>query len=193
MSSNETFQQDMTVTPPPSRTASDATGSSAFGGPSTTESDTETTLTEYHVTSASSDSDDDKEVKKILESETFKWTEMNTLQHSVRWDSPNDEEMPPLISDSEEDQEEESEEDQEEEDQEEDQEDQETSDAESEGYDLPPVYLQQQQRQQQRQDGVPPLITFLGLVLFMLHLVHFATLLKDQQERARNPCFAFKY
>jgi hypothetical protein len=192
-----------TTTPPPSRTTSDASDTS----------DTSDTLTEYHATSveSESDSDSDKEVKKILESETFQWKELDTFHpvpsltqeekdhRPIGWDSPEDEEdeMPPLVSDSE-DQESESE------DQESESEDQEVSDAESDVYYLPPTHQECQEPQSRqlrpsrhqrpsRQQEVPPLIYLLGFLFFVLHMIHFITLLKDKQERAHSPCFPFKY
>lgn len=183
---------ETTETPPPSRTTSDASD----GSNGSDASDHADMLTEYHVTSAKSESDEEKEVKKILESDMFRWKEMSSFHtvpsvtqeeqnRSTGWDSPNEDEMPPLVpvSDSEDlSQESEVEDDESEE---------VITDTESDRDDLLPS--RRVRPYPNRQEGVPSLIYLLGFIVFVLHMIHFAMLLKNQRERSRNPCFEFEY
>lgn len=141
-------------------------------------------ITEYHATSIDTEDFDEK----VLESDVFKWHEMTTFTSSnppVEWDSPpvansesdctdsndsnrseDDSDMPPLVSsDSDESNTEDSEED---------------------------LGLEQDIPTPAPRE-IPPLITFLGVMLFLLHLFYYVELLQEREERAKNPCFRMNF
>ena len=110
----------------------------------------------------------------------------------------SEDEMPPLISDLEEeedqDEEDQDEEDQDEEDQEdqdeEDQEDQEDQDEEDQDEE-DEVHCTLQIITPPPTQEIPPLLTFLTLLLFLLHLLNYSQLLAEKRTTSSNACFPF--
>ncbi len=124
-------------------------------------------FTEYHVTSGIAVSEVDDFDERILESDTFKWRELSDLSSSSHNKSDSDDDMPPLIPDSD--------------DSDESNTEQHESESEKDPVPTPPVR------------SVPPLITTLSILLFILHLIYHAQLLHEKNEREKNPCFLLRF
>ena len=149
-------------------------------------------MTEYHATSTdtadTTDTTDTADTadtvdfdEKVLESDVFKWQELTTFassnpppvanseSDSDRTDSNCSEDysdMPPLVSS-----------------------DSDESNTEDNEEDLG----QEQEIPTPAPREIPPLITFLGLMLFLLHLFYYIELLQERDERAKNPCFRMRF
>lgn len=146
-------------------------------------------ITEYHATSAdTADTADTADFdEKVLESDVFKWHELTTFASSDPTPVANSDsdctdctdsngsncsddysDMPPLIGS-------------------------ESDESNTEDHEEDIEQGQEQEIPTPAPREIPPLITFLGLMLFLLHLFYYVELLQEREERAKNPCFRMNF
>ena len=182
MSSSAASSPNYTPCPPPSRSGSTAEELYDL---------TMACITEYHATTAdTADTTDTNDTvdfdEKVLDSDVFKWHELTTFASS----------NPPPVANSESDCT--------------DCTDSNDSNCSEEDYsDMPPLISSEsdESNTEDHEEGleeeqeiptpapreIPPCITFLGLMLFLLHLFYYVELLQEREERAKNPCFRMNF